>query len=500
VINSNLAVGAPLHHNPLAGGGGERVRKLIFFTSLVFLLAVVIIPGENFTAERSSREWNPREMMAVTIDQSVLGPENDPDVLKALLEIGEVIIIDYHPEHVPWLASAGIIINAPIEKAYEAVTDFARYPEFMPQTEGARVKELIPDLYDVEFDIVVRIVYIPVKAVSAIYHYNQAPFRTDWAGKDPDYALNYGYWQLIPVDGGMRTMAFYTIYSRMKQGLARRLLEMDPSLEMMAAMSTATLVVRAMKDRAELLHQGAGGPNSSPSPLPGRGVFEVLSRNPGAVQYLASKGRVLILEEGEHVWTSVAVVFESPPEQVWDWLVNVEDQAGNDPHIKVKVLKRDDREMTARFEWEIYLVLTFNAEYTLQYKLDRPRGMTWHSIPGEGNVEGMRGSWDLIPLENGTRTLAIFRNTFDLRSLGFLMRALLRIESTFELAIQASQNLAVVDNLEQCLTLSPEQRQQIMERRQKALEDHRDLPLRDKIDLIPEPPPPGQREEPKEET
>jgi hypothetical protein len=467
----------------LAGGG--RLRDLISIKTIIISLAVIVVPGNMFPASDSGRDRDPREMMAVTIGRSVFGEGNGPEVLKALLDVGEVIIIDNDPGKVPWLASAGIIMDAPIEKAYEAVTDFNSYPEFMPQTEEARVKEVAPDLYDVEFDIVVRIVYIPVKGLSAIYHYNQPPHRTDWAGKDPEFALNYGYWQLASIDGGKRTMGFYTIYSKINQGLAKELLDLDPALEMMAAMSAATLVVRAMKDRAELLHQRAGGKKPPPSSPKHETVTGILNNNPSTVEYLASKGRLLVLEEGDRVITNVAVVFGHPPQAVWEWLINVGGQSGNDPHINVEVLKKTEREMLARFHWEINLVLTFEGDYVLRYELDKPRRLAWRNVPGEGNVEGMEGSWDLIPLDNGKRTLAIYRNTFDLKSLGWVMRGLLKIEPTFELAIQASQNLAVVDNLEECLELSAEERQKKVEKRSRALEEHRKLPLREGMDFVP---------------
>jgi ribosome-associated toxin RatA of RatAB toxin-antitoxin module len=467
----------------LAGGG--RLRDLISIKTIIISLAVIVVPGNMFPASDSGKSWNPREMMAVTVDQSVFGEGNGPEVLEALLEVGEVIIIDKNPEGVPWLASAGIIMDTPIETAYEAVTDFNSYPEFMPQTEGARVKEVAPNLYDVEFDIVVRIVYIPVKGLSAIYHYNRPPHRTDWAGKDQEFALNYGYWQLAPIDGGRRTMGFYTIYSKINQGIAKQLLELDPALEMMAAMSAATIVVRAMKDRAEFLHQRAVGEKPPPSSSKHETITGILTENQVTVEYLASKGRLLVLEEGDQVITNVAVVFDHPPEAVWEWLVNVDDQSGNDPHINVEVLEKTESGMLARFKWEISLVLTFEADYVLRYELDRPRRLTWRNVPGEGNVEGMEGSWDLIPLDNGKRTLAVFRNTFDLESLGWVMRALLKIEPTFELAIQASQNLAVVDNLEECLELSAEERQKKVQQRSRALEEHRKLPLREGMDFTP---------------
>ncbi len=456
---------------------------------IIFALAFFggFIPGSVPAADDARQAPDPLRLMAVTIDRHIVGPGEDPSFLRALSDIGEVIIIDRNAGEVPWLASAGMLMDAPVEKAYESVTDFMSYPEFMPQTEGARVEEVAPGLYDVEFDIVVRIVYIPVKVVSAIYHYNQPPFRTDWAAKNPEFNLNYGFWELIPVDEGKRTIAFYTLYSKINQGMAKRILETEPNLEMMASMSTSTLVVRAMKDRAELLHRRSGGQPPPERPAQDRGVLDILRENPGSLKSLGSGGRLLVIEESDPVMANVAVVFEHPPEKVWGWLIDVEGQTGNDPHLKVDLIERSESGIKARFEWEVNLVLTFTGDYILHYELEKPRRITWRSVPGSGSIEGMHGSWDLLPLEGGKKTLALFRNTFDLESLGLLMKALLRIEPTFELAIQASQNLAVVENIEQCLNLTEEERREMVEQRTKALQDFRKTPVMDAIDLTPAP-------------
>lgn len=418
--------------------------------------------------------------MAATLDQSLLEPGSDPEPLHHLLRIGEVIFIDRKPKGLPWLASAGMIADAPPSMVFEAVTDFNRYPEFMPQTEGARIKEIAPDLYDVEFDIVVRIVYIPITTISAVYQYNRPPLRTDWVSKDEKLLINSGYWQFIPVDQGKRTMAFYTLYTKINQGIAKQILELDPALESMADMSAATLVVRAMKERADMLYRDSGAAPLPPASPLNKSVLQALTQNSAALKPLIARGRLLVLEEKDgEVWTDVAAVFDSPPQEVWKWLVRVEDQYVGDPRIQAQVLNRTDKQMAVKFHWEINLLLTFSADYTLNYEMDPPYHMTWTQGP-DGSIRGMKGSWDLIPLDNGTRTLAVFRATYDLRSLGLIMRALLAIEPTFELAIQASQNLLVVDNIADCLTLSPEKRRRMVEDRKKKLEQVKDLPLPDK--------------------
>jgi hypothetical protein len=313
--------------------------------------------------------------------------------------------------------------------------------------------------------------------VSAVYQYNRPPLRTDWASKDEKLLINNGYWQLVPVDQGRRTITFYSLYTKINQGLAREILEMDPAVETMATMSTAMLVVRAAKARAEKIYQQAGGPVLPALPPGNRSVAAILAADPASARRLAEKGRLVVMEETSPLRANVAAVFDFPPQEVWKWLVDPVGQTGGDPHIKVQVLQRDDKHMSAKYHWEINLLLTFSADYTLDYQMDPPYHMTWTQAPGDATIKGMNGSWDLIPLDNGQRTLAVFRNTFDLRSLGIVMRALLAIEPTFEVAIQASQSMLVLDNIEECLTLTLKQRQELAKKRLQRLEGTRDLDL-----------------------
>jgi ribosome-associated toxin RatA of RatAB toxin-antitoxin module len=459
------------------------MRKLIIIVGLALLFTSAVILGREVITDKSAGDFNPRELMAVTIDRSVLGDDGDPDAIKELLEIGQVIIIDRHTEGVPWLTSAGVLIDAPADKAYQAVTDFDSFPEYVPQTEGSEIKKIGPDLYDVEFDVVVRIVYIPIKADFSLYQYNRPPYRTDWASKTPETAENYGYWELTPVDGGARTIGFYTIYTKAKQGFINRIFSLEPQLEMLACMSTGMLVTRATRDRVESIYRESGGaPSPSRSPK-SQDLLVVMKRNSGSVARLASRGRILILEENDTVWSTVGLVLDRPPDEVWEWLVNVEDQAAIDPRVNARVIERDESSMVVQYNLEVYLVLSFELEYQFQYQLEKPHRITWDTIPEKSDIRGTRGLWDLLPVDGGKKTLALCRTTVDFESMGLIMRALLKIEPTFELALQASQNLVGVDNIEKAMTMSPEERKKHFEDRKRAAEESKELPLPEKTDL-----------------
>ena len=82
------------------------------------------------------------------------------------------------------------------------------------------------------------------------------------------------------------------------------------------------------------------------------------------------------------------------------------------------------------------LFIDLKTKFKANYHLDPPSKMVWEQEPCR-DIEGEAGSWEFIPLEKA-KTLVLFRHTSDLSSQGMLMRRLLKIEPSFEQAIQAS--------------------------------------------------------------
>jgi ribosome-associated toxin RatA of RatAB toxin-antitoxin module len=430
------------------------MHKKLTSLLLAAVLAALLVPRALITADAPAN-LDPQKIFAATLNRSIIGEKDDPATLRALLDLGQVILIDRHTSGVPWLISAGALMDAPIEKSYEAIADVPRLPEFMPQTEGAKAVEIAPNLYAVELTVVVRIVYIPIKETFKIYQFNQPPRRIDWASQEPQALIDTGYWQMAPTDHNARTMGFYSIYSRANEGMMKKLFDLDPALEMLVDMSTGTLCARATKTRAELLHQRAGGSPPPPPPAPARSVLAVMQKDPAAVAALAAKGRLMVIEPQDTVWSNVVAVFNLPPDQVRQKLIDVEAQTKCDPRVKVTVTNRDDKSMTVKYNLAFSLVVTVNTEYTLKYDISSPNHLSWETVPPAGSIKGVRGSWDLIPVDNGAHTLALYRTTSDLKSAGAVVQSILKIEPTFELAIQASQSLVAVDNLEKCMIPVP---------------------------------------------
>ena len=93
-------------------------------------------------------------------------------------------------------------------------------------------------------------------------------------------------------------------------------------------------------------------------------------------------------------------------------------------------------------------IFHYRYSYEAEYELNPPCSAKW-MIPRE-NAGDIQGFWQLQ--EENNYTLIFNGSTADLRAMGWLLRALLRIEPTFEYALLGSQALvnisAVKDEIE----------------------------------------------------
>ncbi len=98
-----------------------------------------------------------------------------------------------------------IVIDVPIERFYDLVVDYERYPEFVPGVAGIRVKPGGPEKH-VEYEVdvgVKRIRYV----LRMLEH---RPSRVSWSLVSGEMMkVSNGSWELHPADG--RTRARYSV-------------------------------------------------------------------------------------------------------------------------------------------------------------------------------------------------------------------------------------------------------------------------------------------------
>lgn len=103
-------------------------------------------------------------------------------------------------------ASRSIVIDAPIEKVYQVISDYERSGEYLTEVRSARVENRKGNECDVhyEVDVMKRIKY-------AVHMKEEPPKRLSWTFIKGEFMRdNKGVWELEP-DGPARTKATYTI-------------------------------------------------------------------------------------------------------------------------------------------------------------------------------------------------------------------------------------------------------------------------------------------------
>jgi coenzyme Q-binding protein COQ10 len=103
-------------------------------------------------------------------------------------------------------ATRSIVINAPVEKCFAVISDYERYPEFLPEVKRITTKNRRGAEVDVHYeaDVVKTIKY-------AVHMKEEKPSRVSWTFIDGEFMKdNRGGWVLEAAGAG-QTKATYNI-------------------------------------------------------------------------------------------------------------------------------------------------------------------------------------------------------------------------------------------------------------------------------------------------
>jgi hypothetical protein len=229
-----------------------------------------------------------------------------------------------------------------------------------------------------------------------------------------------------------------------------------PNLDMMINLSAGTLVVEAMKKHAEELYAKSGGKTAGPGQIEFQTLIDSQAE---ALAKLAARGKLVALEYSKPRYYTGVIPVNKPREAVYDAVTDFEGTASISKNLFMNVVEKSDTAAKVKIRTVINLVIDFDTTYVADYKLKKPERVDWVGEPG-GGIQGVAGSWQLKDL-SGAKTLLVNRNTSDLASQGFSMQQLLKIEPSFEQAIQASQTILVVTDAKRFAEASPDERKKM---------------------------------------
>lgn len=382
----------------------------------VFLLGLflgyIFFPSSPARAAAESLD----EMVKLTSSRSVVSGGVDLMTLESIMKRGLLIIVDETTgEKIPWLVSAGINIDAPPEDAFNTFIDFARYPEWMAQTEKASV-QVTGNRAEVEHTLLFKLGFIPYRIHYTVTDRIIPPRRVDWVGTGGDLKETYGYMELFPVEGGKKTMFYFTSWTTPESIFLRKFIEGDPTLDLMISVSSASVYVKNLKTRLE-----KAKPAAAVTPAPDFSLTPVET-----LIGLSSRGPVVLFTDSTPEETAAGVppevtswiIINLPPETVYPELADFPSQVG---YISIvddaKWISRNGQSGEMDFHYQIKLpIYTRKIHCQMSVEFTPGKKISWKHLRGDQYTAD--GSWELIPLAGGTKTLAILRNRYSFSSMG----------------------------------------------------------------------------------
>jgi len=183
---------------------------------------------------------------------------------------------------------------------------------------------------------------------------------------------------------------------------------------------------------------------------------------------LLDRGGLILIEDGPPMYATTAVAVNASPESAFRTITGFDDYPCYQSQVKkAETIKKSPKSARAKFEMVLdYAILDIPLNYELSYALHSPRLIEYKWA--DGDVPSQKGSWNLIPLAEGERTLLILRQTEDLKSLPGLMGTALKIsingQPTLEPAILGGQALLTAGNARDFIDMSSSERKSLLEK------------------------------------
>lgn len=180
-------------------------------------------------------------------------PGIDKNTLAQLMSGGELLIVRENAAGKLQLITSGILIDKPPATVYDVITDYEHYTEFMPSTDECTVVADNGNVKDIRFKITFKFV-VSLSVEYTLRTWFKPNEEVTWnllASEGDKITKTFGSWRLIPIAGGTKTAAFYSVYSDISNvfwGL-RQLMKKIPSMDVALNASTCVLVLKATKNR-----------------------------------------------------------------------------------------------------------------------------------------------------------------------------------------------------------------------------------------------------------
>jgi len=189
-------------------------------------------------------------LVASSTCANILEQELDESTLKILLNKGELILLEEENGELKYITMA-ILIDTPLDKVWQVLTDFENYPDFIPGHKDCKI--IKKDNNEITVESAVEFKFMVIGST--------VRYTTKYTLKKPELIIidtkinrETGRYKLIPIDKGKRVVLFRTkeIDGGNFTGAAKFLINKKPEMEFPLYLSPLRINIKAIKDRAEL--------------------------------------------------------------------------------------------------------------------------------------------------------------------------------------------------------------------------------------------------------
>ena len=155
-------------------------------------------------------------------------------------------------------------------------------------------------------------------------------------------------------------------------------------------------------------------------------------------------------------YVTAGVLINATPEQVWKVITDFSAYPQFYPQVyKTEIVAHNgdfyDVKIILKFKFSI---ISTKVKYTLRHWLkEKNRIMVWNLVKGDMKID--KGQWTLIPVNDGKQTIALYSVYADLKTMGGIVKFVLKREPKLELAMQVSTAILVArstrDRVEQLI-------------------------------------------------
>jgi len=171
---------------------------------------------------------------------------NDPQTLKLLAQQGKVLVLEDGPTV---YVTAGTVVPAPAEKAFDLVARFEDAPRYIPGVRRVEFRGQGPSGPRYFWTVEMNLVFLTYKYQYTLEYQMHRPREMDWMIPGPAGAVP-GFWRFIPLEDGQSCLIFNgsTADIRAMGWLPRYILKVQPSLEYALIGSQGAIAINATKD------------------------------------------------------------------------------------------------------------------------------------------------------------------------------------------------------------------------------------------------------------